>query len=58
MKDMDCCKPFQGVLKSEPVKSNGLSTLMSATSDKSGAVKNPTGGMAPPSQSNPQVAKR
>lgn len=53
-----CCRPFEGVLKSEPVKSNGLSELMRATSDSAGAVKNPTSGMTPPKESSPQVAKR
>lgn len=58
MSDESYCRPFEGVLKTNPVASNGLSKLMTATSDKSGAVKNPTAGMKPPTQSNPQVAKR
>lgn len=47
----DCCCP--SILKSEPVKSNGLSKLMAATSDQSdltsGQRTNPMAGMKNPS---------
>lgn len=53
----ESCRPGDGYLAKEPVKSNGLTTLLAATSDKAGAVKNPTSGMTAPKASNPQVSK-
>lgn len=58
MESDDCCRPGDGYLAKEPVKSNGLSKLMEMAGDKSpltaGQRSNPNSGMKPPTASDPR----
>lgn len=59
--EMPCCRPGDGYLKCEPVKSNGLSKLMEAASDMSpltaGQRRDDFSGMTAPKANNPQVSQ-